>query len=592
MLNISLTSVIFLIQLLTLPVCAVIVDSYRALPKTNYDFVIVGGGNAGAVLAHRLSTNPRWKVLVIEAGPTHEGVFNSRVPGLVASLQNTIHDWNLTSTPQAGLNNRVLPLARGHILGGSSSINGQFYTRGSSSDYDRWARVTGDSGWSWKNILPYFKKNEKWAVSADGHDTTGQYDPKVHGTDGMVSVSVVGAPQTVDAKVIQASKELGGDYAYVLDMNDGNQLGIGWTQLTVGKGERSSAATTYLAPKYANRRNLHVLVDHRVTKLVNSGKKGNIPSLRTVQFSSRNEPASTLEVTASKEVILSAGTYGTPQILLLSGVGDSAELRAKNIDVVVNLPSVGKNLTDHPLLPLVWSLGVPGTVQPTPELQVEWQAEWNASRTGPLTGVGTNHLGWVRIPSDSEIWKEHEDPSSGRHTPHIEFGFSGMSIYPSPPAMMVPVIIPVQPASRGSVTLASSDPFSDPLIDVGFLSSPFDLFTFKYGVSSLKRFFDAPAWKEYNLTLVGVPEGEAELEEFIRNTVSSGAHPVGTAAMSSRGAQWGVVDPDLKLKKAEGVRIVDCSVMTYVPAGHTMAPVYAVAERVSDLIWDTWSRTN
>ncbi|TEB27971.1 FAD/NAD(P)-binding domain-containing protein [Coprinellus micaceus] len=169
--------------LCTASVSAIIVDSYSALPKTNYDFIIVGGGNAGAVVANRLSEIREWQVLVIEAGPTHEDVFRTRVPGYVASLQQTYYDWNYTTIPQPGLNNRTALLPRGHILGGSSSINGMFYTRGSSSDYDSWAKLTGDPGWSWKKILPYILKHEIWNKPADGHDDEGQYNPAFHGKE-------------------------------------------------------------------------------------------------------------------------------------------------------------------------------------------------------------------------------------------------------------------------------------------------------------------------------------------------------------------------------------------------------------------------
>ncbi|EAU85705.1 hypothetical protein CC1G_12262 [Coprinopsis cinerea okayama7 len=529
----ALLQFVLLAQLLITPACAVIVDSFAALPaNTTYDFVIVGGGNSGAVqlvkdtgnprpvLAHRLSSNPRWKVLVIEAGPTHESedAFRTRVPGFTFSLERTIHDWNFTSTPQAGLNNREVPLFRGHILGGSSSINGMFYTRGSAADYDRWARVTGDKGWSWRRMVPYIKRSEKWTEPADGHDTTGRYNPSVHGNNGLVSVSIVGYSQAIDDAVIDASAELGGDFSYDVDVNDGNQLGVGWVQATVGNGERSSAATSYLAPQYANRPNLHILVNHRVTRLVTSGMRKGVPSLRTVQFAPRNSPGSpVMEVTAKKEVILSAGAYGTPQILLLSGVGNPSELQAKGITPVVDLPGVGKNMTDHPMLIMPWAVGIPGTIVPTPELQEQWLDEWNTSKTGPLTILGINHNAWIRIPPESDIWNDFEDPSSGEHTPHVEFGIIGGAMQSAPPPVIMSSVIPVQPLSRGSVTLASSDPFADPVIDSGVLTSPFDMFTFKYGISEMKRFFNASAWQEYNLTLAEVPEDEDDWDEWIRN---------------------------------------------------------------------------
>ncbi|KAJ2919351.1 hypothetical protein MD484_g991, partial [Candolleomyces efflorescens] len=589
----ALTSLVaFLLSHLAIQASCLLVDSVTALPKTEYDFVIVGGGNAGAVVANRLTEYPRWKVLVIEAGPTHKNVFNARVPGLVASLQRSPYDWNYTTVPQPGYNGRSILIPRGHILGGTSSINGQFYTRGSSSDFDRWAKVTGDPGWSWKNLLPYFLKSERWTEPADGHDTTGEYDPRFHSTRGMTYVSVSGTPQAIDPKVLEASKQLGGEYAYNRDFNSGESLGIGWVQLTVGHGERSSSATAYLGPKYINRSNLHVLVDHQAVRVLNTTSRGEKPSLRTVRFVKRTDlKAMVHEVTAKKELILSAGVIGTAQLLLLSGIGDSSELRSKGVEPLVNLPSVGKNVTDQPFLALQWALGINGTVTPSEALQQQWLSQWNKTRTGPLSSIGHNHLGWVRIPDTSPIWSQHEDPASGVNTPHVEFAFNGGAFYPNPGATLTTVLIGLQPVSRGTLSLNSADPFAHPRLDLAFLESDLDLYTMKYAIRSLRRFLRAPAWDEYKLSPISpLPDDddEAGLTEYLRNFGDSAAHPVGSAAMSAKNAPYGVVDPDLKLKKATGLRIVDASIMPYVTAGHTQAPVYAIAERAADLIKESW----
>ncbi|KAF5340266.1 hypothetical protein D9611_007827 [Ephemerocybe angulata] len=579
------------------PTSAVIVDSLSALPKTKYDFVIVGGGNAGAVVANRLTENPRWNVLIIEAGPTqvsfrakHEDVFTARVPGYVARLQQSPYDWNYTTIPQPGMNGRPIAIPRGHILGGTSSINGMFYTRCSSSDYDRWAKLTGDQGWSWNKILPYILKHEKWTAPADGHSDVGQYDPQYHGTGGNTFVSIAGAPQAIDIPMMKAAEELGGVFSYRQDMNSGNALGLGLTQLTVGHGERSSSATGYLGPKYITRKNLHVLVGHRAIQVLKTATHKGAPSLRTVKFVAEDDPKGLVhEITASKELILSAGVIATPQLLLLSGIGDPKELQSLGIKTVVNLPSVGKNMTDQPLVFLQWALGINGTVDATPQLDQEWLAEWNATKTGPLSAIGINQLGWLRIPDNSPIWSEYEDPSSGKNTAHIELSFTGGAFYPKPGSTITGVAIALQPHSRGSLNLSTTNPFDHPFIDMGFLNSDFDIFTMREGIAALKRFFDAPAWNEYKLKLVSpYPDDVEGQNEFIRNTASSAVHAVGTAGMSAKTASFGVVDPELKLKKAHGLRIVDASVMPYVPAGHTQAPVYAIAERAGDLIKADW----
>ncbi|KAJ2932198.1 hypothetical protein H1R20_g4885, partial [Candolleomyces eurysporus] len=512
----------------------------------------------------------------------NENVFNSRVPGLVATLQRSPYDWNYTTVPQPGLNGRSILIPRGHILGGTSSINGQFYTRCSSSDYDREA---------YNHLFPGLSADwlqaERWTEPADGHDTTGEYDPRFHNKNGMTYVSVSGTPQAIDSKVLEASKQLGGDYAYNLDFNSGDSLGIGWVQLTVGHGERSSSATAYLGPKYINRSNLHVLVGHQAVRVLNTTSRGGVPSLRTVSV----YIGPVHEVTAKKELILSAGVIGTAQLLLLSGIGDPTEVRSKGIEPLVNLPSVGKNVTDQPFLALQWGLGINGTVTPSEALQQQWLAQWNQTRTGPLSSIGHNHLGWVRIPDESPVWSQYEDPASGRNTPHIEFAFNGGAFYPNPGATLTTVLIGLQPVSRGTLALNSTDPFEHPLLDLAFLDSDLDLYTMKYAISSLRRFLKAPAWDEYKLSPVSpLPDDDDEegLTEYLRNFGDSAAHAVGSAAMSAKNASYGVVDPDLKLKKATGLRIVDASIMPYVTAGHTQAPVYAIAERAADLIKDSW----
>ncbi|KAG2001997.1 aryl-alcohol oxidase, variant 2 [Coprinopsis cinerea AmutBmut pab1-1] len=552
---------------LLVPTSSLITDTLpRSLPR--FDFIIAGGGNAGLVLANRLTENPRWNVLVIEAGPTHETIPNILVPGISAVAPNTSWDWNYTSTPQPSLGNTSIYIPRGHVLGGSNTINGMFYVRGSSSDYDRWAKVTGDDGWSWKKILPYVFKTEKWTKLSDSHGSRGKYDPRWHSETGITSVSLSAAPQAIDAKVVEASRELGGEFAYNRDMNDGNMLGVGWTQLTVGNGERSGAAMTYLAPKYANRPNLVVLVGHRVTKVSATRRpSGRVPLFTTVHFVSAHDTSKELRVTAFKEVIVSAGVFNSPQILQLSGIGDVSLLQALGIEPVVNLPSVGQNLTDHqPLMFLNWGLGIEGTVTPDAELQRKWLDQWRTNRTGPLTSSGSNHIISLRIPDNSSIWSGYDDPSSGKNTPHFELAISANGNPYLPPSIAV-VVIAIQTTSRGSVKLRSADPFDPPLIDSAVYASNFDFLTMKEGIKAAQRFFSAPTWSEWNLTvspplppLSDEEAWNAQVDSILRLTTANAGHNGGTCAMSPRGAKWGVVDPDLKVKKVEGLRVVDSSV--------------------------------
>ncbi|EAU87019.2 aryl-alcohol oxidase [Coprinopsis cinerea okayama7 len=573
---------------LALPAFATIQDSITKFPKTDYDFIVVGGGQAGCVVANRLTENPRFNVLVIEAGPSHEGVLDAQVPGFVFNLSNTTYEYNYTSVATPHLNNRVFPNSPSN-----QTIDGMFYTRGSSSDYDRWATVTGDSNWSWKKLFPYILKHERWVEPNRDVDTAGMYNPKVHNTKGMTFVSLTNFPDDSDAKVRQAADEIGGDFRWNLDYNSGDPLGVGWGQYTIGNGERSSAATAYLAPRYLKRKNLHVLINHRVTKLLQTGHGGgHVPTFRTVAFQEEMNPSAPIQkITARKEVILSAGAIGTPQ-------------------PKVDLPSVGKNLTEHPAIAVSWKLGINGTFNSyvghascaprtnlgsflssaDPTLPEKWFQEWQNSRTGPLTHIRTHSAAFIRLPDDSPIYNQHPDPSSGRSTPQFEI----------PITLRIPLVFPplyFQWATKsfllvtgGWVKLASTNVYDQPLIDVGMLKSEFDWYGLRETIRASKRFFSAPAWESYQLTLEPPfnTDVDEELNEAIKAAVSSGAHPVGTASMSPKNAQWGVVDPDLRVKKVKGLRIVDASIMPFIVSAHTQAAVYAIAERGSDLIKHVW----
>ncbi|KDR81170.1 hypothetical protein GALMADRAFT_91825 [Galerina marginata CBS 339.88] len=566
------------------------------LPKgLNFDFIVVGGGTAGSVIASRLTENPRFKVLVIEAGPSNEGVLNSQVPFLEPGLLVSPFDWNFTTVPQAAAAGRVINYPRGHILGGSSSINDMFYTRGSSSDFDRFARVTGDPGWSWDSLVPYFLKNEKWVPPADNHNTTGQFNPAFHNLKGtgMTSVSLSGFPQiNTDGRSIQTTKDLKAEFPFNLDMNSGNPLGLGWLQSTTGNGERSSAATAYLTPLVVARPNLEIVLNTQVTRVLPVGSGSNGLSFLKIELSSG--PGLTT-ITASKEVILSAGTINTPHLLLNSGIGDKTELRNLGIASTLNLPSVGKNLTDQPLVPVSWFANSNNTIDTLKQnvtLQAEALDEWEKTRMGPFVNAGVNQVSWTRIPGNSPIFKTFADPSSGSNSPHIELVISNGGGFSVNPGNFVGAgLAVVTPVSRGSVSLKSNNPLDAPVIDLGLLTSDFDVLALKEGVATAKRFFAGPAWKGYVLQPAGAFANvttDQSLEDFISINAFTAAHPVGTASMSAKDAKFGVVDPDLKLKGAQGLRIVDASVMPFVPCAHTQAAVYAIAERAADLIKADW----
>ncbi|KAJ7368922.1 pyranose dehydrogenase [Mycena albidolilacea] len=570
-------------------------DNVADLPGLKYDFVIVGGGTAGNVVANRLTENPKIAVLVLEAGLSNEGVTSSQVPFLLNQLiPDSTYSWNYTTVPMPGLNGRSMPYFRAFFLGGCSAHNGMVYTRGAADDFNRYATLTGDKGWSWDRILPYFLKSEKWSPPADHHDTRGQFNPKVHGTKGPISVSLNGFPwSTFEQKVIQTTKELPHEFPFNLDMNSGQPLGVSWLQSTIGGGERSTSATGYLAPKFIRRPNLHVLLHAQVSKLVNATHKAGKPAFGGVQFRYGN---SLFVAHASKEIILSAGPVGSPQILLNSGIGAHSTLSALGIPPVLDLPSVGKNASDHPSLFIMqWEVNSNETfasITGNATRFAQGLAQWNTSRTGPFvdSGVGT-HIGFSRLPKHSSAFAVHADPSPGPGAPHLEMTFTPGGFGAVGANLMTIDIAVVSPVSRGSVTINSNDPFAPPLIDPGYLSSEFDVIALREGVAQAKQFVSAPVWSGYLGAMTTDIAGlsDLELETLIRSSTGSSFHLVGTAGMSARGARYGVVDPDLQVKGISGLSVIDASVVPIVPAAHTAAVTYAFAERGADLLKQRWS---
>ncbi|KAJ7654804.1 aryl-alcohol oxidase-like protein [Mycena rosella] len=576
-----LTRALVLVGFITTQCLCKVYESVADLPSLNYDFVIIGGGTAGNVVANRLTEDGNFSVLVLEAGVSNEGVLDSIVPFFVGNLLGpSIFEWT-------GLNSRVLNYPRAHMLGGCSSHNGMFYTRGTVDDFNRYADLTSDPGWSWN-------ENEKWSPPADHHDTRGQFDPSVHSTQGINSVSLNGFQWPIfNRNVLQTTRELPDEFPFNLDTNSGKPLGLGWLQWTIGDGMRSSSATSYLAAEFIGRENLHVLLHAQVSSLVNPSNATGKPSFGGVQFL---QGSSEHTVTASKEIIMSAGSVGTPNILMHSGIGDQNTLNTLGIPTILHLPSVGQNASDQPFFPASWSVNFNQTLESIKQNTTrsnEAFAQWNESHTGPFTALGPVFAAWLRLPADSPIFENHTDPSAGSNTPQIEIVFSpGMGGFGgSEPGHFVGAgMALVTPASRGSITINSSDPFSPPLIDLGLLTSDFDLFALREALKRAQQFFSATVWRDF---IIGPTQDfesmtSDELDQFIRNTSTPTLHLVGSAGMSARDAGYGVVDPDLLVKGIDGLRIIDASVLPLVPAAHTQAATYVVAERGADLIKQRW----
>ncbi|KAF8192528.1 hypothetical protein BJ912DRAFT_1095103 [Pholiota molesta] len=592
------------------------------LKTHTYDYIIVGAGTAGLTLANRLTEDPKVTVLVLEAGISDEGQALVTAPFLAPTITpNTILDWNYTVVPQVGLNNRDFPYPRGRLLGGSSSINYLFHQYGSTEDWDRFARVTGDPGWAWSNMRQFVSKvftmtsrftsipsHAIWLIhiarkncaSCGWSQTTGQFIPSIHGFNGVMGISLPGFNESTDTRVMQTTGQLPSEFPYNEDMSgvDRSLLGLGFVPGAVNGGVRSSSSTSYLA-QANSRPNLTVLINSTVQKVIETGSILGIKVFKSVQFTSSPGTSfapggsPSVQVNATKEVILSAGSIGTTQILQLSGIGNPDDLNPLKIQVLINSPKVGRNLMDHTFLPNIFSVNGETSLDHVLQDSNSINAVVNqffTNHTGMIAAPVSNTFGFARIPANSTALKGIPDPAPGPNSPHFEyiptnFFISAEVPEPATGSFFTIVTVLVNPTSRGTVKIRSTNPFDKPIIDPRFLTTDFDVAVMRESVKSTRRFVSAPAWADYVIgPIVPGLDTDDEIDNFVRTTTTTIFHPSGTAGMAAFNSSNGVVNPDLSVKGTLGLRVVDASVFPFIPSSHTQGPVYMVAERASQII--------